>query len=94
MSKWLASVQSLEEAQALADCLPDILDLKNPAAGALGALSLDTVSDIVNWASGRCLVSATVGDLPMQAGIIADAVQRMAACGSIMSKSACLLSRV
>lgn len=81
MSKWLASVQSLEEAQTLAGCLPDILDLKNPAAGALGALPLDTVSDIANWTSRRCLVSATVGDLPMQAGIIADAVRQMAASG-------------
>lgn len=81
MSKWLASVQSLEEAQSLAGCLPDILDLKNPAAGALGALPTDTVSEIANWASGRCLVSATVGDLPMQAGIIADAVHQIAACG-------------
>jgi uncharacterized protein (UPF0264 family) len=81
MSKWLASVQSLEEAQTLAGCLPDILDLKNPAAGALGALPQDTVSDIANWASGRCLVSATVGDLPMQADIIADAVRQMAASG-------------
>ncbi|RLA00090.1 MAG: hypothetical protein DRQ42_06280, partial [Gammaproteobacteria bacterium] len=40
MSKWLASVQSLEEAQTLLPVLPDILDMKNPAEGALGALKV------------------------------------------------------
>jgi uncharacterized protein (UPF0264 family) len=79
MTKWLASVLSLEEAQTLAGCLPDILDLKNPAAGALGALPPETVKDITDWATGRCLISATVGDLPMQADKIADAVGQMAA---------------
>lgn len=77
MTKWLASVKSLEEAQALSDCLPDILDLKNPATGALGALSAATVLDIVHWVGDRCLISATVGDLPMQAPVIAEAVQSM-----------------
>ncbi len=77
MTKWLASVQSLEEAQALTHSLPDILDLKNPSAGALGALSAATVAEIADWVSGRCLTSATVGDLPMQAPVIAEAVQSM-----------------
>lgn len=79
MTKWLASVQSLEEAKALSLALPDILDLKNPAAGALGALSIEAVTEIVDWVAGRCLTSATVGDLEMQAGIIAGAVKAMAA---------------
>lgn len=81
MTRWLASVQSLEEAQTLAGCLPDILDLKKPAAGALGALPVDTVRGVVDWVDGRCLTSATVGDLPMQADVVADAVSRMAASG-------------
>lgn len=77
MTKWLASVQSLEEAQQLASTLPDILDMKNPAKGALGALSVETVSAIVDWVQGRCLTSATVGDLVMQADVIADAIASM-----------------
>lgn len=81
MSKWLASVQSIEEAKTLSACLPDILDLKNPAQGALGALSLAEVKTIVSWLDGRCMSSATVGDLPMNAEIIAPAINAMAATG-------------
>lgn len=78
MTKWLASVQSLDEAQVLESCLPDIIDLKNPHSGALGALPLTTVSEVVAWVNGRCLTSATVGDLPMRAMTIAEAVAAMA----------------
>ena len=81
MSKWLASVQSLEEAKSLLSCLPDILDMKNPAQGALGALSVDTVSEIVTLINGRCLTSATIGDLPMQAELISKAMINMTASG-------------
>lgn len=81
MSKWLASVQSLEEAQSLLTCLPDILDMKNPAQGALGALSVGTVSEIVRLIDGRCLTSATIGDLPMQAALISKAMIKMTASG-------------
>ena len=79
MARWLASVQSLDEAKALEHLLPDILDLKNPSEGALGALSVDTVADVVRWVTGRCETSATTGDLPMQASIIVDAAMEMAA---------------
>lgn len=81
MTKWLASVKSLDEAQALTACLPDILDMKNPAQGALGALSVEQVSEIVQWVSGRCQTSATIGDLPMDAGLITTALQSMAQSG-------------
>lgn len=81
MTKWLASVQSLAEAQTLISCLPDILDLKNPSQGALGALSVYDVETIVQWLDGRCLTSATVGDLPMKAPVIAEAVTAMASTG-------------
>lgn len=81
MSKWLASVQSLGEAETLLSCLPDILDMKNPAQGALGALPVDTVSEIVRLIDGRCLTSATIGDLPMQAELISKAMINMTASG-------------
>ena len=80
-TKWLASVQSLEEAQSLNACLPDILDMKQPAKGALGALPVDMVEDIVKWVSGRCVTSATIGDLPMQFDVIEPAIMNMAGTG-------------
>lgn len=81
MSKWLASVQSLEEAETLLPVLPDILDMKNPSQGALGALSVAIVSEIVTMINGRCLTSATIGDLPMQAALIQPAMINMATSG-------------
>lgn len=81
MTNWLASVQSLNEAESLADCLPDILDLKNPAMGALGALPVNQVTAIVDWVDDRCQTSATVGDLPMQAELVGEAISAMAATG-------------
>lgn len=62
ITKWLASVESLEEARLLVEQLPDILDMKNPSKGALGALNHQTVTEIVNWINKGCLCSATVGD--------------------------------
>ena len=81
MTKWLASVQSLEEAQTLISSLPDILDIKNPSQGALGALDIITVASIVRLVSKHCLTSATIGDLPMQAALINPAMIAMAASG-------------
>ncbi|PHS30689.1 MAG: hypothetical protein COA95_08260 [Methylophaga sp.] len=81
MSKWLASVQSLEEACTLLPALPDILDMKDPSKGALGALSLEAVSNIVSLIDKRCLTSATVGDLPMDASVIGEAMIAMASTG-------------
>lgn len=81
MSKWLASVQSLEEAETLLPALPDILDMKDPSQGALGALSVAVVSKIVSVIDGRCQTSATIGDLPMQADLIKTAMIKMASSG-------------
>jgi len=81
MGKWLASVQSLEEAQVLSSVLPDILDIKNPSKGALGALSSGEVTSIVSYIAGRCKISATVGDLPMQASQLNVAMTAMAETG-------------
>ena len=81
MTKWLASVQSLEEVKTLIQALPDILDIKNPSQGALGALDIITVASIVRLVSKHCQSSATIGDLPMQAGLINPAMVAMAASG-------------
>jgi len=81
MTKWLASVQSLAEAQTLLPALPDILDMKDPSKGALGALNVEIVTEIVALINGRCQTSATIGDLPMQADIISSAMNAMARSG-------------
>jgi uncharacterized protein (UPF0264 family) len=77
ITKWLASVESLEEAKSLVEQLPHILDMKNPSEGALGALNHQTVTEIVNWINKGCLCSATVGDLPMQAEITSAAIRNI-----------------
>lgn len=81
MSKLLASVNSLAEAQLVLAIGVDIIDLKQPEQGALGALELPSVRDIVRAVSGKCPVSATVGDLPMQPELVFNAVQAMSETG-------------
>jgi len=81
MSKMLASVNSVEEALLVLNAQVDIIDLKQPALGALGALNTNLVAEIVEKIAGRCPVSATVGDLPMQPELIFNAVQTMAKTG-------------
>lgn len=81
MSGMLASVNSKEEALQVFGCQVDIIDLKQPEEGALGALDIASVKEIVAAVNGVCPVSATVGDLPMQPGLVFDAVEAMAATG-------------
>jgi FolB domain-containing protein len=63
MTLMLASVTSRAEAEIALAQGADIIDCKEPARGALGALPLDTVADIVAAAGGRRPVSAVV-ELP------------------------------
>jgi (5-formylfuran-3-yl)methyl phosphate synthase len=81
MTGMLASVNSLEEARLVLAENVDIIDLKNPAMGALGALDIQLVKDIVVEVNGQCPTSATIGDLPMQAGLVFNAVTEMAESG-------------
>lgn len=81
MTRLLASVANLAEARLAAECGVDIIDLKNPAAGALGALPLDMVASIAGELRGRAPLSATVGDLPMEPETVRSAVAAMAATG-------------
>jgi dihydroneopterin aldolase len=66
----LASVANVHEARCLLPVGVDILDIKDPRKGALGAVSVRSVTEIVNAVSGRILTSATIGDLPMQPDLI------------------------
>lgn len=81
MTGMLASVNSEAEALLVLDTNVDIIDLKQPARGALGALDVDSVKKIVASIDGRKPVSATIGDLPMQADLVFNAVKAMAETG-------------
>lgn len=81
MTGMLASVTSVDEALMVLDAQVDIIDLKQPASGALGALDFDTVKQIVTVVNRRCPVSATIGDLPMQPELIFNAVSELAESG-------------
>ena len=69
MTRLLASVANLDELALAAEGGADILDLKDPTKGALGAWALKDIARAVTEAgrlqSPRAL-SATVGDLPME----------------------------
>ena len=81
MTGMLASVNSLAEARLVLQAGVDIIDLKQPEQGALGALALADVRAIVAEIDGRCPVSATIGDLPMQPEVVYSAVKAMAETG-------------
>jgi dihydroneopterin aldolase len=66
MTKMLASVQNRQEAEIVFQNGADIIDLKDPASGALGAVEPGKVLEVINFIAGRRPVSAACGDLPMQ----------------------------
>jgi uncharacterized protein (UPF0264 family) len=78
---FLASVVSAAEATAALAAGAEIIDCKNPSAGALGALPGETVRAIVKTVAGRVPVSATVGDLPPDPQLLCAAATAMAATG-------------
>ena len=63
MTGLLASVMTVEEAEAALAGGADIIDLKDPRRGALGALPAPVIRDCVAAIAGRQPVSATVGPL-------------------------------
>ena len=79
--KMLASVTDVEEALMALDAGVDMVDLKNPAAGALGALDHSIIEAIVKSIDARTTVSATIGDLPMDPALILAASKTMLATG-------------
>ena len=85
MTRLLVSVRSVPEALTAGRGGADFIDLKEPGQGALGGLLPGVIRAIVAAlrADGIALpVSATIGDLPMQAlGEIRHRVAAVAACG-------------
>jgi uncharacterized protein (UPF0264 family) len=70
--KILASVTSLDEARIVTELGYDILDVKNPAEGSLGAQSPEVIQQIADY--GRLVevpVSVALGDVAFQPGTAA-----------------------
>jgi len=82
MTMMLSSVRSLDEALIALEGGADLIDLKEPSRGALGALDHAAVRICVQAIGCRRPVSATIGDLPaMDPLLMTEAVERMAATG-------------
>lgn len=83
MSQMLISVTSVDEARIALENGADFIDLKDPGQGALGALAIEKIQEITAFVHaeeqyGKRLVSATIGDLPMQAKPILERVLAIA----------------
>ncbi|MGH6850270.1 MAG: (5-formylfuran-3-yl)methyl phosphate synthase [Methylocella sp.] len=81
MTLMLASVTNPAEAEAVWAEGADIIDLKDPAKGALGALDADVAAGIVRSVGKRRPVSAAAGASLGAPGAVVDAVATIAATG-------------
>lgn len=77
MTKFLASVNNLSDAILVAELGADFVDLKQPNQGALGALPVNEVRQIVDILKPTVQISATVGDLAFVPEVIIPAVHAM-----------------
>ncbi len=62
MTQLLISVKNLEESRIARYAKADVIDLKDPSVGALGALDINVVRQVVQDVDGLVLLSATVGE--------------------------------
>jgi len=81
MTRMLASVTGPDEAEIALAGGADIIDLKDPSRGALGAVAARTVRETVDAVAGRRAVSAVTGDLPMEPRALVGAVREMTETG-------------
>jgi uncharacterized protein (UPF0264 family) len=81
MTGFLASVATAAEAAVARDGGADIVDLKDPSQGALGALPSPVIAEAVAAIAGRRTLSATAGDLVMEPDAVLPAVRRLAGLG-------------
>ena len=93
MTQMLASVTSTAEALLALELGADIIDLKNPDDGALGALPLETIQDIVKAIDGRRVVSATIGDPSDDISLVMRKITAVAATGIDIVKIGIATSR-
>ena len=62
MTQLLISVKNLAETAFVLEVGVDIIDLKDPSVGALGALDLELTAQIVKLVDKKTITSATVGE--------------------------------
>lgn len=82
MTALLASVRSLAEARLVAAGGADWIDLKEPAAGALGAVDAATVAAVARAFGATHRISATIGDCWDMPEVIPARVAAMSAAGA------------
>ncbi len=78
--KILASVRDADEARLALAAGVDVIDLKEPNHGALGAVPLDVAAQVAVLAKGEAMVSATIGDMDLVPVTVAAACKRLADC--------------
>lgn len=88
----LASVTSEREAYLAASHGADVIDCKDPASGALGALPVEIVAAIRRTVPKHMPVSATIGDVPLDPAVVLAAARSMAATGIDIVKVGLFLS--
>ena len=81
MTQLLISVKNVEEALIALDAGADIIDLKDPNIGALGALDEVICTQIVQAINGRKLISATIGEQHASLNALIASIQARAAIG-------------
>ncbi|RWN69294.1 MAG: hypothetical protein EOR99_05050 [Mesorhizobium sp.] len=81
MTKMLGSVTGVDEAKTALSVGVDIIDLKDPKAGALGAVATEIIGQATSFIAGRAPVSAVCGDLPMEPETIRAKAEEIAATG-------------
>lgn len=82
MTGMLASVTDAAEAEIVISGGADIIDLKDPTSGALGALPIEVIRQTVAAIAGRRETSAVCGDLPMAPETIRARAEETAATGA------------
>ena len=80
--KLLVSVVSADEARRALAGGADIIDVKDPREGALGAPSPRVLSEVVTTVGEAAPVSVALGDLPALAHTAALAARGAVACGA------------
>jgi len=80
MTALLTSVTTCEEAAMALAAGADLIDLKDPTRGALGALPQERIHVILDSLDGHP-ASATIGDLPLHRHTIAEAVRKVGQTG-------------
>ena len=86
MTRFLASIGAPAEIETALAGGADILDLKDPSTGALAALAIDAIGEMLEAVGGRRAVSAVTGDLPMEPELLRSRAAAVAATGVDMVK--------